>query len=213
MQKEPVECEYLLEGRLCKAVAELPEVKSARKEFCRNNPKDYCCYLCSYRENCEIACSYLNRLPESTSIDSDLSSKVEQQIKKYEEEKVKLSLLFANAKIVEQSYLTATQALDGKIEELKKLKENHPLLEKNIADIHRTGEFEQEVPTEPTALWYLVPFFFGVIGGIIAYLGTKDEDKEMADSLLIFGIIWTIILVIAYFAILASIFSSIWRSF
>jgi hypothetical protein len=119
MQKEPVECEYLLEGDCARQQQNCPEVKSARKEFCGNSSKDYCCYLCSYRENCEIACSYLDRSPESTSIDSDLSSKVEQQIKKYEEEKVKLSVLFANAKIGEQSYLKATQALDGKIEELK----------------------------------------------------------------------------------------------
>lgn len=209
MEKEPVTCEYLVDGRLCKAVTELPEVKNARKEFCKNSPKDYCCYLCSHRENCEIACSYLDTPRESTSIDSSVSLKVERQIKKYEEEKVKLSVLFANGKIGELSYLVATKTLESKIEELKKVKESPTLSQETVAAVHKLDEFEQPVPTKTTALWYLVPFFFGVIGGIIAYIGTKDEDRGMADSLLIFGIIWTIILVMAYFAILSSILSGI----
>ena len=209
MEKEPVTCEYLVEGRLCKAATELPEVKSARKEFCKNSPKDYCCYLCSHRENCEIACSYLDTRRESTSIDSSVSLKVKRQIKKYEEEKVKLSVLLANGKIGERSYLAATKTLESKIEELKKIKESPTLSQETVAAVHKLDEFEQPVPTKPTALWYLVPFFFGIIGGIIAYVGTKDEDRGMADSLLIFGIIWTIILAMAYFAILSSILSGI----
>ena len=209
MEKEPVTCEYLVDGRLCKAVTELPEVASAREEFCKNNPKDYCCYLCSHRENCEIACSYLDTPRESTSIDSNLSLKVERRIKKYEEEKVKLSVLFANGKIGEQSYLVATKTLERKIEELKKVKENPALLQETVVTVHKPDEFEQAFLTKPTALWYLVPFLFGIIGGIIAYIGTKDEDRGMADSLLIFGIIWTIILVMAYLAILSSILSGI----
>lgn len=212
MEKEPVKCEYLVDGRLCKAVTELPEVKNGRKEFCKNSPKDYCCYLCSRRENCEIACSYLDTPRESTSTDSSVSSKVERQIKKYEEEKVKLSVLFANGKIGERSYLTASKTLESKIEELKKVKESPALSQETGAAVHKLDEFEQAVPTKPTALWYLVPFFFGIIGGIIAYVGTKDEDRGMADSLLAFGIIWTIILAMAYFAILSSILSGIEHS-
>jgi len=138
-----------------------------------------------------------------------MSLKVERQIKKYEEEKVKLSVLFSNGKIGERSYLAATETLESKIEELKKVKESPALSQETVAAVHKLDEFEQAVPTKPTALWYLVPFFFGVIGGIIAYIGTKEEDRVMADSLLVFGIIWTIILVMAYFAILPSILSGI----
>ena len=53
----------------------------------------------------------------------------------------------------------------------------------------------------PTALWYLLPFLFGIIGGIVAYVGVKDEDTEMANSLLIFSLVWTIVLFLIYIII------------
>jgi len=46
--------------------------------------------------------------------------------------------------------------------------------------------------SKPSALWWLVPFSFGVIGGILAYVATKQDDPYMADDLLWFGIIWPI---------------------
>ena len=55
----------------------------------------------------------------------------------------------------------------------------------------------------PSILWYLVPFFFGILGGIVAYIGVKNDDKEMANNLLILGIIWTIILTSIYLYISA----------
>jgi len=71
----------------------------------------------------------------------------------------------------------------------------------------RLGRLKEESieVTGPSILWYLVPFFFGILGGIVAYIGVKNENKEMADSLLVFGIIWTIILMGIYLYILAVI--------
>ena len=40
--------------------------------------------------------------------------------------------------------------------------------------------------------WYLISVFLGIIGGSIAYLRTKDHDKETADDLLICGIFSTL---------------------
>jgi len=199
--KEPADCKYLVDGRLCKAVIEQSEGRDVRKEFCKNSRKDYCCYLCAYREKCEISCSFLDKPQESTSTNSSIISKIEQEIKAYEEEKAKLTVLFANQKIGEKSYLAATKALESKITELKKAKESPTLSQEAIAKLHETDEFEEEISsaTKPTALWYLVPFFFGLIGGIIAYIGTNDKDEQMAYNLLLFGIIWTIILIVAYF--------------
>ncbi|MGB9671558.1 MAG: hypothetical protein ACPLZY_00250 [Candidatus Norongarragalinales archaeon] len=87
MQKEPADCEYLVDGRLCKAVIGQSEGRDIRKEFCKNSRKDHCCYLCAYREKCEISCSFLDTPQKSTSSDSSIIAKIKQEIKKYEEEK------------------------------------------------------------------------------------------------------------------------------
>lgn len=49
------------------------------------------------------------------------------------------------------------------------------------------------IKEKPTALWYLVPFFFGIIGGLIAYVGVKNEDEEMAKNLLFVGFLMFIV--------------------
>jgi hypothetical protein len=40
---------------------------------------------------------------------------------------------------------------------------------------------------EPTRMWYLVPIVFSLLGGVIAYVGVKGDDRNMADNLLILG--------------------------
>lgn len=49
------------------------------------------------------------------------------------------------------------------------------------------------VENKPSGAWYLVPIFFGIIGGIIGYFAIKDKDNGMASNLLITGIVFTII--------------------
>lgn len=46
---------------------------------------------------------------------------------------------------------------------------------------------------KPSGLWYLVPFFFGIIGGLVGYAAVKNEDPDMATSLLICGIFMTFV--------------------
>ncbi|MGB9841615.1 MAG: hypothetical protein ACPLKZ_02695, partial [Candidatus Bathyarchaeales archaeon] len=91
MSNEPSKCEYLINGRLCNAIMEQPEGRDIRKEFCKNSQKNYCCYLCAYRENCEISCSFLDTPRKSTSLDSSFSSKGGRKVKTHEEEKIILS--------------------------------------------------------------------------------------------------------------------------
>lgn len=38
-----------------------------------------------------------------------------------------------------------------------------------------------------------MPFLFAIIGGLIAYVGVKDEDEEMAKNLLFVGFLMFII--------------------
>jgi len=55
--------------------------------------------------------------------------------------------------------------------------------------------------------WFLLPFFFGIIGGIIAYFAVKEDNKREANQYLIVGIIMSIIGFI-FFAIMG-VFSRI----
>jgi len=47
-----------------------------------------------------------------------------------------------------------------------------------------------------SSAWYLLPFFLGIIGGLIAWAGTKGRDLRRAKNLFVFGIMWTIALFI-----------------
>jgi len=45
----------------------------------------------------------------------------------------------------------------------------------------------------PSAAWYLVPLLFGIVGGLIGYVGTKDRDADMSINLLVIGMIWSVV--------------------
>ncbi len=42
-------------------------------------------------------------------------------------------------------------------------------------------------------LWFLLPIFFNVIGGVIAYFIIKDDDPRKAKNCLLLGVILTAI--------------------
>ena len=44
-----------------------------------------------------------------------------------------------------------------------------------------------------SSLWFLLPIFFNVIGGVIAYFIIKDDDPHKAKNCLLLGIILTAI--------------------
>jgi len=53
-------------------------------------------------------------------------------------------------------------------------------------------------PTEDVSmLYWLLPFFFALIGGIIAYLVVKDRNRQTANYMLIFGLVWSVVGAIA----------------
>jgi hypothetical protein len=85
----------------------------------------------------------------------------------------------------------------GSLDLVNRVLMREPLLEEKAKVV--TGE-----RAKPSALWWLVPFLFGIIGGIIAYVGVKDDDRNMAENLLIFGISWSIFLIIILWLLLFS---------
>ena len=44
-----------------------------------------------------------------------------------------------------------------------------------------------------SSLWFLLPIFFNIIGGVIAYFVIKDDDPRKAKNCLLLGIILTAI--------------------
>jgi hypothetical protein len=69
----------------------------------------------------------------------------------------------------------------------------------------KSKEGMEEAIEGPSVLWYLVPFFFGILGGIVGYVAVKDEDENMALGLLLFGIFWTVIVFVLYLVALSLI--------
>jgi len=49
---------------------------------------------------------------------------------------------------------------------------------------------------KPSAAWWLLPIFFSIIGGIIAWACIRDRDPHMAKNNLILGIILTVLPII-----------------
>ena len=60
-----------------------------------------------------------------------------------------------------------------------------------------------------SAAWYLLPIFFGIIGGLIMWLAIKSEDPRKAKKGLILGLILTIIAGVIWFLLAAAIMASI----
>ena len=60
-----------------------------------------------------------------------------------------------------------------------------------------------------SSLWYLVPLFFGFIGGIVAWAVNKDRNGTKARNMLVFGIIWSVLIAIFFGATFLAIIASI----
>jgi hypothetical protein len=69
--------------------------------------------------------------------------------------------------------------------------------ELSISDWYTTEKRVEKVSNA----WYLVPFLLAIVSGIAAYLDLKDRDPIKARECLVFGIIWTIFLVVFWGAI------------
>ncbi len=64
---------------------------------------------------------------------------------------------------------------------------------------------DQTPEKRASSAWYLMPIFFGIIGGIIAWAVTRGNDPSKAKKFLIVGIIFLVIeivLIVAYFGAL-----------
>jgi len=61
----------------------------------------------------------------------------------------------------------------------------------------------------PSDLWYLLPIFFGIIGGLVMFFVLKDENRKMAKNGIILGAIIAVIGLVIISIIYAGMFSSL----
>ncbi len=111
----------------------------------------------------------------------------------------RLAVLFSQGEISEDSYKESVKAIEGNIDRLRRGVEIPTVMETRVPPTPYVRESDYVEHIEPSGLWWLVPFFFGIIGGIVAYVGVKDDDEDMAFNLLVFGILWSIAGIILYF--------------
>ncbi len=70
--------------------------------------------------------------------------------------------------------------------------------------IYYTGDRQGVSPKPRSALWYLVPIFFGIIGGIIVYFAIRHDDPKKAKNCLYIGLILLGISLVANITLLTS---------
>ena len=51
---------------------------------------------------------------------------------------------------------------------------------------------------KPTRLLYLVPITMGILGGVLMYIAVKDQNQEMANDGMFWGVVVTIIVILFY---------------
>ncbi len=66
----------------------------------------------------------------------------------------------------------------------------------------KCGVEQPLVPEKVSNWWYVLAFFLGIVGGVIAWAVNKDRNPKKAIRFLIVGFILPIIFVVAQFAIL-----------
>ncbi|MEM3577644.1 MAG: hypothetical protein QXX51_04225 [Candidatus Bathyarchaeia archaeon] len=181
-----------------------PEGRALRDEFCVNEKWNFCCYMCPSRETCEISCDYLGFGSEKELGKISQITRINQEIYKYQKSIEKLSVFFAEGKISEESYLRSVRRLESKINDLRELEKNPEVFDSQKY-LSRLYSEEHDLVEKPSTAWYLVAFLFGLIGGIIGYLGTKDRDEDMAIDLLVFGIIGEFVLIIIFWVLINSL--------
>ena len=68
----------------------------------------------------------------------------------------------------------------------------------------KCGVEQAPLVEEVSNAWYLVPFFFMIIGGVIAWFVNKDRDPKKAQNFLIFGFLWSAVVSIIYVLFVAA---------
>jgi hypothetical protein len=131
------------------------------------------------------------------------------EIEKLREKIDTLTLHFSAGEISEDTYFRAVKKIEDKITKLQGDLKIPPVEKRKLqapsaifrSTMQEKKEVESRIETihhydSPSSWWWLAPLFFGIPGGIFAYIIVKDADEDMAESLLLFSVLSTIILAI-----------------
>jgi len=108
---------------------------------------------------------------------------VRQQSQEAEETVKKLTLLFHKGEISESAYKAAIKSLEDKLP--KQRDRSATVRATSLAERPYDSSRIEAFSSKPSLIWYLLPLFFGLLGGIIGYIAVKDEDQNMADNILL----------------------------
>jgi len=67
----------------------------------------------------------------------------------------------------------------------------------------------QKKKTGPIWYWYLVPVFFGIVGGIVGYMVLRNSDRDFARRLLMIGAIMVVVSITLSMFVLGRIFDTV----
>lgn len=145
----------------------------------------------------------LEAAEKQTSGKAEISSSGQQtadghRVKELEEKIARMTVLFSSGEIGEESYKTALRTLENELKDLKPNREPFRVKPRQTL----VDEISSDLSWKPSPLWYLLPFLFGLLGGIVAYIGLKDDDEEMANNILIFSVVMTAVLTILWWIML-----------
>ena len=67
----------------------------------------------------------------------------------------------------------------------------------------------EQLKNRGSAAWYLLPIFFGFVGGMAMFFVLKDEDRQLAKNGVKVGAILTIVLVVVIATLWSVLFASL----
>jgi len=56
----------------------------------------------------------------------------------------------------------------------------------------------EQPKNRPTRAWYLAPILFSLLGGIVGFIVVRKKDKQLANRLLIVGIVVFVLVMVGY---------------
>ena len=187
LDSKVVLCENLVNKSFCKIINESLEGKATRIDLCQNNNKNFCCYLCSSRQSCEISCNYLITKPHP-----ELEGKFEKEIQKKEKQLEELGTLFSEGKIGTKSYTKTSNLIEKSIESLKQAMKN-PLISPNYFSATNINSDRLSVkrphnpsPSKNPSRGEKVIVFF-IVGLVVIFLGYMGMQSAYQYSGFYYG--------------------------